>query len=1152
MAAAFSFAVPSAIPQDLQLIQELIGDIPLPTASAAKADEAYSDHDHGTDSDTDSEKEVEADILGGLEDDDSEMSSEKNPAPSESTSDSDSSDSDSGSEEGERPAAVKVAMKPTEVEADDEEDGDGGGPSGMQVRTKNEVVEVDIMIPEISEVGPHDELEKVGEVMSIVDKVVIVKGLPSEIANRGSERALDSDTLLVFEDRKVLGYIFETFGPTSEPLYQVRFNQKYPLDTEKVQVGRAVYHVPQRSNYVFVRQLRQFKGSDASNVHDEEPAEDELEFSDDEQEAAHKRALAQRREQSRARSVASSRHSTPLPSTMRDQDMVEDPYGGSSYGQSMSYNDMDFGAGPSRPAPIPYDDPYSDSYGAPSMGHQAGDVEVLSDVMTPEGDEEEVVDDTTVAEGAGGASLSEPPARAFRAASPTSLAIAHATGQYGNAFTAEAAVHEQMQPQSQAGGWGYPAAAAQSYDFSFGYQYPQYPQVQPHINPRFASNFGMAGMGMGYTYGVARRSAPRSLSPSLTPSPPLDIMVGARKGSAAAPASRAATSQQQPTASASSPAPHFKSQPPFSTAQTSSSKEGVKTRQKRVLPTRSRRGGPGVGGCETDVMILETMKRKAESEPLIPATTKFLLTTNGALLPPASESFEAQLNTHAYSRYFDRPEVQLAYKTQQLIQTPEFTELPQDANVGGRFRPRGSEDVRPALVVVLRCTYSHLLSFAACLYIPIATPQYMFYLHSLRVLYGSAFLLLGPRTQETIDTSDAAYEKRHRKYETFEKRQRLREKEKLKHEHYKLKERIDQLRAMDSSAFLSLPASDFTPLHDQSAGAGPSGQNDAGEHVDSSNLHGAAAYHEGERRRKLMLETALQLEQRYRTLLPPDRRWMEKKLSGKPNSKAASVDVTEEDMVEDELEAEEEEEEGEEEVDELAEDDGESEVDPEELERERSKKLKLRIKFPPRMLSSQQPAVQEKKPPPSRGGGKQITLSPFFKPHISGGKGKANSPLRSASYTASETTSKRGRYSVDTADTLHQAPPAKKPRVSVSASAKLKAAKPSNGGYKAESVSSAGAGAKKEQPPCVLVTAAIRQSSAPTARKTQRHVTAFGARVPPEIEEVRDFEIPEWVLARPSASDDGNRQGSYDHSYSYTYEGRSDRGYSASVAGTVD
>ncbi|OJT11199.1 hypothetical protein TRAPUB_12283 [Trametes pubescens] len=613
-------------------------------------------------------------------------------------------------------------------------------------------------------------------------------------------------------------------------------------------------------------------------------------------------------------------------------------------------------------------------------------------------------------------------------------------------------------------------------------------------------------------------------------------MAGARGGVASTRGSRAA-SRQQATVSSSSPAPPAppatprQPQPPPS-AQASSSKEGMKTRQKRVLPTRSRRGGPGVGTCETDVMILDTMKRKAESEPLIPSTTKFLLTTNAALLPPVAESFEAELNTHAYGRYFDRPEVQRAYKAQQLIQTPEFTELPRDAHVGGRFRPRGSED-------------------------------------------------------EAIDTSDAAYEKRHRKYETFEKRQRLREKEKLKHEHYKLKERIDQLRAMDSSAFLALPAADFSDAHDHSPG--PSSQQEDEPPPDIAHLHGAAAYHEGERRRKEMLETALQLEQRYRTLLPPDRRWMEKKL-GKPNSKAESVEVVE-DEDEEELEPEDEEEPAEDDDDEAAaededdedpeapEDDGESEIDAEEIERARSKKLKLRIKFPPRLLASKQAAAREPKPPPSRGGGKQITLSPFFKSQASGGKGGkglANSPLRSASYTASDANSKRGRYSVDTADSLHQAPSAKRQRVHPSASAKskgvkgVKGSKGSNGVDNSESISSAGrlysrlastagphvsyAGlaGKKEPTACVLMVAAIRQSSAPTARKTQRHVTAFGVRVPPDLEEVRDFEIPDWVLAPPGRSDDSDRQGSYEPSHTYTHGGHSDDGYPHSIGGGTD
>lgn len=45
---------------------------------------------------------------------------------------------------------------------------------------------------------------------------------------------------------------------------------------------------------MFVSQIKAFKGSDASNVHDEEPADDELEFSDDEAEAAYRSRLKKR------------------------------------------------------------------------------------------------------------------------------------------------------------------------------------------------------------------------------------------------------------------------------------------------------------------------------------------------------------------------------------------------------------------------------------------------------------------------------------------------------------------------------------------------------------------------------------------------------------------------------------------------------------------------------------------------------------------------------------------------------------------------------------------------------------------------------------------------------------------------------------------
>ena len=89
---------------------------------------------------------------------------------------------------------------------DDDEEG-AAIVSPDQVRTKNEVADLPIIVPQTEEVEAHEHLERVGEVFSIVDKVVIVKGLPQQVQGRVSDRALDSDTLLVFEDRKVLGYV---------------------------------------------------------------------------------------------------------------------------------------------------------------------------------------------------------------------------------------------------------------------------------------------------------------------------------------------------------------------------------------------------------------------------------------------------------------------------------------------------------------------------------------------------------------------------------------------------------------------------------------------------------------------------------------------------------------------------------------------------------------------------------------------------------------------------------------------------------------------------------------------------------------------------------------------------------------------------------
>ncbi|EMD32566.1 hypothetical protein CERSUDRAFT_99296 [Gelatoporia subvermispora B] len=572
MASELGFKVPSIVAQDLRLIQDIIGEIPVPSSSKTSSVSGTTDDPDiaSSDSDTDSEQEVEADIFNGPLDDDV-------PAPSDTTSDSDDS-SDSSSSSGsdsdieDEPTKTSQAPASQVVDADDDEEAGPAGAADTLLKTKNEILDTPIIIPEIEEVGPLELLEKVGEVMSIVDKVVIVKGLPSELANRASEQALDSDTLLVFEDRKVLGYIYETFGPTTQPLYQVRFNDQYPLDLTKVQVSRPVFHVPERSRFVFVRQLKRFKGSDASNVNDEEPAEDELEFSDDEQEAAHKRSLAQRRERTRAGSVVSSRHATPTPSQMRDQDMTGESYGANPYDDASPYG-MDYGAGPSRPAPIPYDDPYSDSYGisepqqststppprlpeAPTDPYVADEEPSMSGSFGDHGrgrgrgrgpmrgarggardtrgrgrgrDRDRRQGTRGRGRGYGtdrsdragpygrrpshSGSLDDSyDPRRPRSMSPTSLAIARATGQYADGSPIEpdvrpgapAAPGANALHSASEGSWSYPQHAAQDQqqysDFSYGYQQQPYqqPYVQPHINPRFASAFAMQ---FGYAQG---------------------------------------------------------------------------------------------------------------------------------------------------------------------------------------------------------------------------------------------------------------------------------------------------------------------------------------------------------------------------------------------------------------------------------------------------------------------------------------------------------------------------------------------------------------------------------------------------------------------------------------------------------------------------
>ncbi|KAI6136374.1 Gar1/Naf1 RNA binding region-domain-containing protein [Pisolithus sp. B1] len=469
---AFEFRQPHAVPQDLLLIQDIVATTPHVAKTSSGTGEVTSDDDSiaSTDNEIDSEVEVEADLVPIEEDKEKQENDELANATVHPDSPSDS-----------------------ESESSSEEDSDYAGTTGDigYVHTKNEVVDTDIAIPEVSEVSPEDSLEKVGEVMSIVGNVVIVKGLLADNLKTLSERALDAETLLVFDDRK----IYETFGPTSQPLYQIKFNQKYPVDTEKIRVSREVFHVPRKSKYVFVEQLKKMRGSDASNIHDEEPAEDELEFSDDEQEAVFKQQRKRRRQQS----VVSSRQTTPVPQQAPQDRMFDELFTRSNpYDAHGPYDDDYSISGPSRQTPLPYDDPYAEHPPPETIGQEPDKPSHVRPQRPLRGAGERTFETRGRGRGQRGRGHSRE-AKGFRGrisrgrpgsyhggstrtpeGHPPSSPGVFESAVTGN-FSSDASMYSQSQPEPAS--WHYQqrgSLRSQSYQ----------PPVQPHINPRFASAFG--------------------------------------------------------------------------------------------------------------------------------------------------------------------------------------------------------------------------------------------------------------------------------------------------------------------------------------------------------------------------------------------------------------------------------------------------------------------------------------------------------------------------------------------------------------------------------------------------------------------------------------------------------------------------------------
>lgn len=213
-------------------------------------------------------------------------------SPYESSSDS-SSDSDDSSEDEDYPILTpeEQARILMQAEAGSDDEGDGKGKSGGYIRSTNEVVEDVLPVPDVT-ITPEMPIVMLGKLKTLIENAALI-----EASTSGEYQVLESGSLLCSEDRKVLGVVAETLGRVENPLYTVMYATAAEPAERGVSKDMTVYYVPAHSTFVFTQPLKGLKGSDASNFHDEEIADEEMEFSDDEAEAEYKKRLKQKRQE---------------------------------------------------------------------------------------------------------------------------------------------------------------------------------------------------------------------------------------------------------------------------------------------------------------------------------------------------------------------------------------------------------------------------------------------------------------------------------------------------------------------------------------------------------------------------------------------------------------------------------------------------------------------------------------------------------------------------------------------------------------------------------------------------------------------------------------------------------------------------------------
>jgi rRNA processing protein Gar1 len=99
---------------------------------------------------------------------------------------------------------------------------------------------------------------------------------------------LDLDNIIFNENKIAVGYLDDVIGKVDSPCYIIKLFPDLQPSSINLVSGKSVFFVKTKGKQITPSVLMKKRGCDASNAFDEEVAEDEIEFSDDEEEAARK------------------------------------------------------------------------------------------------------------------------------------------------------------------------------------------------------------------------------------------------------------------------------------------------------------------------------------------------------------------------------------------------------------------------------------------------------------------------------------------------------------------------------------------------------------------------------------------------------------------------------------------------------------------------------------------------------------------------------------------------------------------------------------------------------------------------------------------------------------------------------------------------